>query len=100
MEETTLTTSRGLNSVRCRTTKALLVVMSSCSLGAGVRAAAAADRPSASMLTVEPAALALSSIDTRQQLAVTLRSPDGSLRDVTRVCRIDVEPAGLATISS
>ena len=35
-----------------------------------------------------------------QQLAITLRDADGSLRDVTSQCRFEIEPAGIATVSA
>ena len=36
----------------------------------------------------------------QQQLAVTLRQPDGSLRDVTAACRYEVEPDSIAAVTS
>ncbi len=48
---------------------------------------------------MEPATLVLSDAGSRQQIAVTLRTKDGSLRDVTRECRYAVEPSGLAEVS-
>ena len=53
----------------------------------------------ASGLLIEPAAIRLDGAGARQQLAVTLQAPDGSLRDVTRSCRIEVVPAGLAAVT-
>ncbi|MGP0069038.1 MAG: DUF1549 domain-containing protein [Isosphaeraceae bacterium] len=55
--------------------------------------------PASSSLTIEPAAVSLSGAEARQQVAVTVRREDGSLRDVTRECRLIVEPAGIATVS-
>ena len=52
--------------------------------------------PASSSLTIEPAAVSLSGAEARQQVAVTVRREDGSLRDVTRECRLIVEPAGIA----
>ena len=66
----------------------LALLMAAGSIGAGPE-----------RLQVEPPSATLSGRDARQQLAVTLRHPDGSLRDVTRACRFDVEPPGLATVS-
>jgi hypothetical protein len=51
-----------------------------------------------SFLTIEPATVALSGAEARQQVAVTLRQQDGSLRDVTRECRFVVEPPGIASV--
>src|SRR5262249_16780984 len=99
MEETTLTTSHGLRSVRSWIESRLLVVMTAWSIGIGMRAQAAPDVPASSRLSVEPTAVVLSGIDARQQLAGTFRRADGTLGDVTRACRMDVEPAGLATIT-
>ncbi len=61
---------------------------------------ASGENTGAPALSIEPHRVVLSGSGARQQLAVTLRRADGSLRDATRDCRLEVEPAGLATISS
>jgi len=50
-------------------------------------------------LNIEPAHVVLSGADARQQLAVTLRHEDGSLRDVTRECRFLVGSGAIATVT-
>jgi hypothetical protein len=51
-------------------------------------------------LSIEPARVVLSGRESRQQLAVTHRLTDGSLRDVTRRCRYVVEPETIATVTT
>jgi hypothetical protein len=66
--------------------------------GSGSIAAGRDSEPSA--LTIEPPLIILSGAESRQQVAVTLQSTDGSLRDVTRNCRFVVEPPGIATVGA
>ncbi len=61
--------------------------------------AGAAEAP-ATGLEVEPTRVELIGRSARQQLAVTLRLSDGSLRDVTSLCRFVVEPGSIAELSS
>jgi hypothetical protein len=49
-------------------------------------------------LEVEPTTIHLIGRRTQQQLAVTIRQADGTVRDVTRECRFRVEPAAIAEI--
>jgi Protein of unknown function (DUF1549)/Protein of unknown function (DUF1553) len=51
-------------------------------------------------LEVVPAYIVLEGKTARQQLAVTLRQLDGSLRDVTASCRYVVEPESIAAVTS
>ena len=51
-------------------------------------------------LEIVPDHVDLAGRSARQQLVVTLTLADGSLRDVTRLCRISVEPAHLAEASA
>ena len=51
-------------------------------------------------LAVEPARVVLAGRAARQQLAVTLRMGDGSLRDVTSQCRFTIEPAGIGVVAA
>ena len=95
-----MTTAIGLKSVRPWTKEMRLVVMASWSIAIGAGARAAPDGLASPRLTVEPAAVALSGLDARQQLAVTLHRADGTLRDVTRTCQLVVEPPGLARITT
>jgi Protein of unknown function (DUF1549)/Protein of unknown function (DUF1553) len=55
-------------------------------------------RAADSSLQVEPSSVALDGKLARQQLAITLRDADGSLRDVTSQCRFESEPRGIATV--
>jgi hypothetical protein len=50
-------------------------------------------------LEVEPSRVVLDGAPARQQLAVTLRLDDGSLRDVTSRCRFLIEPPGIAAVA-
>jgi hypothetical protein len=95
----TLATVHGLRSVQRGIKGWLLVALAAWSVGQGVAAKAAGDGPNLAMLTVEPARVKLSGTDARQQLVVTLRRADATLQDVTRTGRIEVQPAGLATVS-
>jgi hypothetical protein len=63
-------------------------------------APAHADRACSAGLDVVPVRVELTGRSARQQLAVTLTLADGSLRDVTRLCRFVVEPARLAEITA
>ncbi len=60
----------------------------------------AADDVRATGLEVAPASIDLIGQRARQQLAVTLREADGSLRDVTRLCQFRVEPASIAEMGA
>jgi Protein of unknown function (DUF1549)/Protein of unknown function (DUF1553) len=51
-------------------------------------------------LEVIPRHLVLKGKTARQQLAVTLRQPDGALRDVTASCSYVVEPESIAAVTS
>jgi hypothetical protein len=62
----------------------------------GVTGAASSD----SGLEVVPPRVALEGKTARQQLAVTFRQPDGSVRDVTASCTYVVEPQSMATVTS
>jgi hypothetical protein len=50
-------------------------------------------------LQIEPARVSLNGRDAHQQLVVTLRGSDGSLRDVTSICKFGVEPEDVASIT-
>ncbi|MFI5459318.1 MAG: DUF1549 and DUF1553 domain-containing protein [Isosphaerales bacterium] len=50
-------------------------------------------------IEVEPSRVVLVGRAARQQLAVTLRQGDGSLRDVTSLCRFLIEPVGIAVVA-
>jgi len=51
-------------------------------------------------LCVEPPTIRLEGRDSRQQLAVSLRAEDGSVRDVTARCRFVLDPPTIATIDA
>ncbi len=51
-------------------------------------------------LCVEPATIRLEGRDSRQQLVVSLRSEDRSVRDVTARCRYVLDPSAIATIDA
>jgi Protein of unknown function (DUF1549)/Protein of unknown function (DUF1553) len=51
-------------------------------------------------LRVVPGRALLEGRDARQQLAVTLCLQDGSVRDVTSLCRFTVEPQGIARVTA
>jgi len=51
-------------------------------------------------LCVEPSSIRLEGPESRQQLAVSLRSQDGSVRDVTARCRYVLDPSTIATINA
>ncbi len=51
-------------------------------------------------LCVEPATIRLEGRDSRQQLVVSLRSEDRSVRDVTVRCRYVLDPSAIATIDA
>src|SRR6185312_3613764 len=95
----TLATAHEQGSVRTWTVMGLLVIAAAGSPGATRRVGAAIEGPGLPGLSVEPSAVVLPGSGARQQLAVTLHRADGSLQDVTRSCRFEAEPAGLATIS-
>ncbi len=61
--------------------------------------ATSAEAGAESGLSVEPAAIQLAGAHARQQVVVTLQTPEGSPRDVTRSARIEVRPAGLAEVT-
>jgi hypothetical protein len=82
------------------TWKSPLVVAAVWSIVSAASAPAEADSPASPRLTVEPAAVAFSGTDARQQLVVTLHQADGTLRDLTRACRLEVEPPALARVST
>jgi Protein of unknown function (DUF1549)/Protein of unknown function (DUF1553) len=60
---------------------------------------AANDAP-ASGLEVEPARVNLIGQRAQQQLVVTLREADGSVRDVTRLCQFRIEPNAIAEMGA
>ena len=67
-------------------------------LGAPVQARAASSE--SGLEVVASASVVLEGKTARQQLAVTLRQPDGSLRDVTASCSYVVEPESIAAVTS
>ncbi len=94
-----MATAHRLKRLRLAAIIGLTLVLAAGSVAVTCEAGAAPDGSSA-LLAIEPPLVLLSGSDGRQQLAVTLRPAKGSVRDATRGCRIEVEPAGLATVSA